>query len=656
MPEYLTPGVYVEEIPSGPVPIEGVSTSTAGFVGQAERGPTTPKLITSFTEYQRIYGGFTDPDKAQGYLPYAVQGFFANGGKRAFVARIVRTGAGKASFPVTVAAGDAPAFNVSAIGDGSWGNNLIVRVKAGAQRNGQDRPFSLTVFYNGKAGNGPTADGSAEFLDPDEPANLVMAHFRPPAAREDYPDLSTRRGATNYFETVINSASNLIRVGAGAGLANGPLDAVHRLMVPATVDLNTTTANNATVLRATSRVAGESGNAIRLQVELSGTGARRTNAVTVTLEDTSTKIEGLTPDNLVRKINEAQELVTVAWHIETGAVRPDFLAAAADQALSGGAVTDGARAGTDAQTVPLAAASPTLDRYTGAGEPALKPEERKGLAGLRAIPEISLLCIPDQGTVPNLVDPMVTQCTNLGSRFAILQFGGSAGEPQTLRPPMDSSYGAVYYPWIRILHPETGAPMLVPPCGHVAGVYARTDIERGVHKAPANETLAGPLLKNIGDKGPLAQEVSTGVQDILNPRNVNCIRDFRAEGRGVRVWGGRTMSSNGQWRYVNVRRLFIFVEQSVELGTQWVVFEPNDAYTWQRVISSVSRFLTTVWKNGALFGATPQAAFFVKCDRTTMTQDDIDNGRLICLVGIAPVKPAEFVIFRFQQKTADAPS
>jgi phage tail sheath protein FI len=175
-------------------------------------------------------------------------------------------------------------------------------------------------------------------------------------------------------------------------------------------------------------------------------------------------------------------------------------------------------------------------------------------------------------------------------------------------------------------------------------VYARTDTERGVFKAPANEVLRGVL--------DLEYDINDGMQDDLNPKGVNVIRRF--PGRGIRVWGARTITSNALWKYVNVRRLFIFIEQSIDRGTQWAVFEPNSEPTWMAVRTSITNFLRTVWRNGALMGTTQDEAFFVRCDRTTMTQDDFDNGRLICLIGVAPVKPAEFVIFRISQKTLEA--
>jgi phage tail sheath protein FI len=175
----------------------------------------------------------------------------------------------------------------------------------------------------------------------------------------------------------------------------------------------------------------------------------------------------------------------------------------------------------------------------------------------------------------------------------------------------------------------------------MAGVYARVDVERGVHKAPGNEVVRGI--------SGFAEDVTKREQDLLNPKNINAFRYF--PGRGNRVWGARVLTSDSAWKYINVRRLFIYVEESIDEGTQWVVFEPNDEQLWLRVRQSVSNFLETVWRSGALMGTKADEAFFVRCDRSTMSQDDLDNGRLICLIGIAPVKPAEFVIFRIQQKT-----
>ena len=230
-------------------------------------------------------------------------------------------------------------------------------------------------------------------------------------------------------------------------------------------------------------------------------------------------------------------------------------------------------------------------------------------------------------------------------RFALIDAGDgqSASGVRALRASFKSGYAALYYPWVRVHDPVHGGDLLLPPSGFLAGIYARVDLERGVHAAPANEivTLATGLERDL----PPAERRA------LNDAGINCLRGVR--GRGFVVWGARTLSSDSEWKYVNVRRLLLFLEASIERGTQWAVFEPNAEPLWIHIRQAVENFLVTQWRAGALQGATPDQAFFVKCDRTTMTQDDLDNGRLICLIGVAPVRPAEFVIFRIGQWTAD---
>jgi len=296
----------------------------------------------------------------------------------------------------------------------------------------------------------------------------------------------------------------------------------------------------------------------------------------------------------------------------------------------------------------------TLNEFLDATQ--TDPEKRRGLAGLCTIREISLLAAPDEVVVPNLRESVILKCEELKDRFVVSSSDGNISNFPPLQPPLDSTYGAFYYPWVRVLAPHTAeGHRLIPSAGHVTGIYARVDIDRGVHKAPANEVLRGILTRNLNNnKKPLEFTLGKREQDILNPKGVNVIRDFRTDGRDIRVFGARTMSSDSMWKYVNVRRLFIFIEQSIDRGTQWAVFEPNSDQTWAAIRLSISAFLRTVWRNGALMGTTADEAFFVKCDRTTMSQDDIDNGRLICLIGVAPVKPAEFVIFRISQKTLEA--
>ena len=266
------------------------------------------------------------------------------------------------------------------------------------------------------------------------------------------------------------------------------------------------------------------------------------------------------------------------------------------------------------------------------------PGNRTGLKCFEEIDEISLVAAPGQLS-PAVQDALLSHCEARKDRFAILDSPEAIqGGVDKLARPRDSKYGAYYFPWIQVYDPERGN-VYVPPAGHIAGVYARTDNERGVHKAPANEIVRGAL--------GLRYTISKGEQDILNPKGINCIRLM--QGGGIRIWGARTLSSDPSWRYINVRRLFIMVETSIERATQWVVFEPNDHRLWKRVTRTISSFLTLVWRQGALFGETPEKAFYVKCDEETNPPETIDVGQLIVEIGLAPVKPAEFVIFRIGQ-------
>ncbi|MFE9092880.1 phage tail sheath family protein [Streptomyces sp. NPDC007264] len=296
-----------------------------------------------------------------------------------------------------------------------------------------------------------------------------------------------------------------------------------------------------------------------------------------------------------------------------------------------------------------AAAQPGPAQYLG------DSSDRTGFGGLEAVDEVSMVAVPDlmaayqRGAidleaVKAVQLGLIAHCELMGDRVAIIDPppGLNARQIRVWRQETagyDSKYAALYYPWIKSFDPATGQARLVPPSGHVAGVWARNDSERGVHKAPANEVVRGAVDLEI--------QITRGEQDLLNPIGVNCIRAF--PGRGIRVWGARTLSSDPAWRYLNVRRYFNYLEESILIGTQWVVFEPNDHALWARIRRNVSAFLVNEWRSGALFGARPEEAFYVKCDEETNPQESVDVGRVVCEIGIAPVKPAEFVIFRLAQ-------
>lgn len=270
------------------------------------------------------------------------------------------------------------------------------------------------------------------------------------------------------------------------------------------------------------------------------------------------------------------------------------------------------------------------------------PGNRSGLFAFEEVDEINMVSAPGQ-TDPAIQDALLTHCEKMRYRFAILDAPEEipGGGVDKLPKPRDSKYGAYYFPWIEVYDPNKGN-IFQPPSGYVAGIYSRTDTERGVHKAPANEIVRGAL--------GLRYNITRGEQDILNPKGINCIRSMK--NRGIRVWGARTISSDPSWRYINVRRLFNMVEQSIEEGTQWVVFEPNDKSLWKNVTRTVTAFLLRIWRTGALVGDTPEEAFYVKCDAETNPPETVDAGQLICEIGMCPVKPAEFVIFRIGQMAA----
>ena len=298
---------------------------------------------------------------------------------------------------------------------------------------------------------------------------------------------------------------------------------------------------------------------------------------------------------------------------------------------------------------------PTAAAFLGGedGETGLK----SGVMALEDLEEISIVAAPGYSYALNYSDPLstsriqqinqtlITHCETMRYRVAVLDSPNNLALSgvRDYRSLIDNTRAALYYPWVRVLDPVSNREISLPPSGFVTGIYARNDIQIGVHKAPANEVVRGAI--------GLETLINKGQQDVLNPLGINCIRFF--EGRGIRVWGARTISSDPEWKYLNIRRYFVYLEASIDRATQWAVFEPNGDRLWANVRRSVESFLETEWREGRLAGAALEEAFFVRCDRSTMTQNDIDNGRMICLIGVSPLYPAEFVIFRIGQWTAD---
>jgi phage tail sheath protein FI len=281
--------------------------------------------------------------------------------------------------------------------------------------------------------------------------------------------------------------------------------------------------------------------------------------------------------------------------------------------------------------------------------------DRTGFGGLEAVDEITMVCVPDLWAaylrgridmtgVKAIQLGMIAHCELMGDRIAVLDPPPNLNaqkikEWRSDTAGYDSKYACLYYPWISVFDPARGREIFVPPSGHIAGIWGRNDDTRGVHKAPANEVVRGALS--------LEMQLTKQEHDLLNPIGINCLRGF--PNRGLRVWGARTLSSDPAWRYLNVRRLFNYLEESILNGTQWVVFEPNDPALWAKITRTIASFLVMEWRKGALFGLTPDEAFYVKCDAETNPAEGIDLGQVVCEIGVAPVKPAEFVIFRLSQ-------
>ena len=586
MAEYLSPGVYVEEYDSGATPMQGVSTSTAGFVGLAERGPVIgqPQLVTSFADYKRMYGGYLS-QAAYGsnrFLPYAVEQFFANGGARAYIMRAV-PGDAKAGSRTT------GVLKLTAANPGAWAEDLRVVVTPASKAKTQ------VLAVNG-------ADLTLKNADGFNPGDVVELFD----------------GKTAAHATV-----------------KSVLDKVVTLDAPCTLDVADTKVGTAKYIKTceitlTARLGEtvETFENLSLKPDaLNNVCVKTAKSDLICVEVTAAKAPAAPAPK--EKDKDGKEIPAPAP--KAASIVPYELCGG-----SGSELVLTLQGGSNGSVLTV-----TPDAFLGKDD---GPGKRTGLQAFQENGNVSIMAIPGV-TAPEVQASLIAVCENKKSCFAILDVPmelKKTNDVANFRDMYDSTYAAMYHPWLEMYDAGSKRSAYFPPSGAMAGIYARTDIERGVHKAPANEVVRGCT--------GLSCAYNEGEQDILNPIGVNLIRSFT--GRGIRVWGARTISSNGLWKYLNVRRLFIYVEESIKANTNWVVFEPNSTTLWNRVTRTIETFLATCWRDGALAGSTPSEAFFVECGPTTMTQDDIDNGRLICQIGIAPVKPAEFVIFRITQKTA----
>ncbi|MCD8326446.1 MAG: phage tail sheath subtilisin-like domain-containing protein [Lachnospiraceae bacterium] len=560
MAEYFTPGVYVEEYDNSPRSIEGVGTSTAGFIGFAEKGPSIgePSLVTSFKSFTKQFGGslseFTHGEYR--YLANSVEQFFINGGTRCFVSRVVPDDAKAASCQKGI-------LTVEAANEGKWGNRIQVSFNTVEKK-------KLQLIA--QSGTGYVAKTVAGFREGD----LVEVNG-------EYNKIATIYDNSVTFEQPFNT------------------DVVDTGIIPQTV-----------LYLVTVDVS------IRYNDEVENYGELSFNVAA---------------SNYIGTRLSLSELVKVSFE-QPQTIGNPVEAILGEGNTSGMFTLEGGYDG----TLDTVTAATFIGKDGG-------PGKRTGIQSFLENSMVSMMAIPGV-TDAEVIVALVAHCENLKSRVAVFDMPKEAYKIKDLieyRSMIDSTYAAMYHPWIQVFDRSSNKSDFVPPSGAVMGVYSRTDINRGVHKAPANEIVFCTGLKVNYTKAE---------QDLLNPEGVNLIRAI--PGQGIRVWGARTASSNSAFKYINVRRLFIYVEESIKANTNWVVFEPNDATLWQRVSLTVSSFLDSMWRQGMLAGSTPAEGYFVEIGPSTMSRDDIMNGRLICNIGIAPSRPAEFVIFRVTQHTAES--
>lgn len=637
MPEYLAPGVFVEEVSFRAKSIEGVSTTTTGFVGPTRYGPLDiePEIVTSLVEFERTYGGrekldFEDDGEVDNYLWHGVRSFFEEGGKRLYVSRVF-----------SPADPDPPEGR-------NWSGH------ANGALDGSPSQLQVYARFPGQAGN----------------ARVSFTFKASQNALSDVAGVPTLR-ALNHRDVVLVRA-----VGAPGTIAEGYYLALKDRerdtwafcssgddLLSADFELADLSATHyavhiVTVSVVVDPLSGSTGNFVAADLPL----------------DPKHERAG-TPDSLFAYFAEEPTSMTRARTnpilfrdedvagFNTGVeVMQAFLAADPHASASPGGGVDAAL-----RDSKRSAAQRTLSLVLSGGDDGNRPDasayagavndvtDRKtGLKQLEDLEDISIIAAPGstfgyqngyQANARSIVRLLISHAERMKYRIAVIDCGDkqSISEVRAMRAELDSTYGALYYPWIRVLDPLTQQEIHVPPSGFVAGIYARNDVNRAVYKAPANEVVNLAL--------GFERFLNKAQQEVLNPEGINCFRFF--EGRGMRLWGARTISSDPEWKYVNLRRYFAYVERSLDKGTQWAVFEPNGAQLWANVRRTIEDFLLNEWQNGALLGDKPDKAYFVKCDRSTMSQNDLDNGRLICLIGVAPLRPAEFVIFRIGQWTAD---
>jgi uncharacterized protein len=652
------PGVYVEEVSSGVRPISVASTSTAAFLGAAEKGGLSEaKRIFNFTQFQTYYGGFL----SNSYLAHAVYQFFNNGGSIAYIVRVAGANTETAEMVLADRATAPQAtVTISAVSPGVWGNEIELEVTGGTVDAANE--FNLLVY------RGSGAD--AELLETFE--NLSMV---PTATNFAETAVSTSK----YIRVNVNDANTTLSGAQARGASIGGAAPVAPLAAPATRFRININGDGYQEINLADGVGGGAGQAANLN-----TAANIAIAIQYVVRNVINPLRESTDDAAFDSFTAAVEAVNAVNVLvlrsgTSGAASSVTVARAADSAnnatgflklgkLDGGSETLGAAItrpknrsfGVDGSRYalgdhsPTAAAGPVISVQAGSdGDPIINEQPYvNALALLDPVDDVSLICIPGVAS-PSLFGEAVNYCQNrsLSDCFYI---GDMPQDYDTVEEAQGfvggispkNSYGAVYMPWLYMNDP-TGAssqPIAVPPSGYVAGLYAKTDARRGVWKAPAGTAAA------VAGSTGLLVNLTDVEQGLLNPDpyHVNVIREFTASGRVI--WGARTVTSDAEWNYIPVRRMAILLRVSIYRGIQWAVFEPNDEPLWAALRLNITSFMMTLYRRGAFQGGKPSDAFFVKCDGETTTQDDINAGIVNIQIGFAPLKPAEFVVVQISQK------
>ncbi len=665
MPEYLAPGVYVEESSFRAKSIEGVSTTETGFIGPTRFGPVhlQPESVSTIGEFERAYGGgeslaFDDAPATPNFLWHAVRAFFAEGGKQLYISRVFRPLQGayapiaaehELASPTNLGTGSAPRYadGVARVASSRTGDIAIRSRHPGAMGNLRVK-LTLKGRSNILGSNaGAVPGGRAATLGSLADKDLVWiqdaSHASAPCNTGAFHIAHGSPGGTLWqFESMAGGALQSVAELFSNGVDTAAGDAVRVV----TLSITLQSADGQSDLACWSDLALDPGHQ----------GSAGADSVFDAFANTPAANSGARLMPLV--IARSSTAVTSALHVlsalfganPTALLEPD----AVEQARGIGAA-DKLGTGVSVNDLPLVGGNdglrPQAQDYAGEADP--QKAYALGLEQLAQIDDISIVAAPgvtwNYGAFEDHADSvnqlLIAHAERMRYRIAVLDSadGQNVAAVRAMRAKFDSSHAALYYPWVKVLDPLTRREICLPPSGFVAGIYVRSDIEHGVAKAPANELVSSALgLEALLDKSQ---------QDVLNPEGINCLRSF--VGRGLRLWGARTLSSDPEWKYVNQRRYFAYLERSIVKGTQWAAFEPNGEPLWANLRASIQDFLLNEWKTGALSGSKPEQAYFVRCDRSTMTQTDLDNGRLICLVGVASIRPAEFVIFRLEQWTAD---